>query len=499
VGGLVLKHIFGTATVTDIRSIHEVVDELRQRNSDIAHSVSNQLTYVKDLGKINAEEIASLYSVVKDQMIRSHEQILSIAKDMFWLNATLQAENSMFTVIRHLEFTVMQLIQQIDELFDTVQYAILGKMPIKLVNPLELQNILRNVTLQLPESYELVAGSSKENMHLYYELTKVSVVANVPSVSLVLTIPLKTTDSHFTLFRLIDLPTQISPDKFAKYSVDYAFFALQHSRRSYLLLTEADYSRCDKGSITICPAESAVYSSQSLKCESSLFFQTDNANRLCRQKLIFQHRTPFLQRYGELWVYHFPEQQQILRCAQDNRQVLRTLSLTGNGLLHNATGCSITSDAFQIFPELHGTTQTKMDAAILHLPDNITVITDFKLQQLIDIPPLEIQKLRDIHERVTASLQTSDVESLLHTRQTSLLQEKRTNYLITITTSLCAFIIFRILCFILYSHSRYGRNCVCKTDEATSNSKNHPEPGSAEGETEEQKVLFASYSLQPTS
>ena len=299
-----------------------------------------------------------------------------------------------------------------------------------------------------------------------------------------LTIPLKTSDSHFTLFRLIALPSQISPDKFFKYSVDYAFFALQHSRRSYLLLTEADYSRCDKGSITICPAETAVYSSQSLKGESSLFFQTENANRLCRRKLVFQHRTPFLQRYGELWVYCFPEQQQITpRCAQDNKQVFRTLSLTGNGLLHNATGCSITSDAFQIFPELHGTTQTKMDAPILHLPDNITVITDFELQRLIDIQPLEIQKRCDIQERVTVSLQTYDVESLLHTRQISLLQEKRTNYVIIITTSLCAFIIFGILCFNLYSHSRYGRNCVCKTDEATNSSINHPEPGSAQGET----------------
>ena len=168
-----LKRIFGTATVTDIRSTHEVVEELRQRNSDIPHSVSSQLIYVKDSGKIKAEAIANFSSVVKDQVIRSHDQFLSIAKDMFWLNATLQTEsNYLITVIRHLEFTLIQLIQQIDELFDAVQYAILGKLPIKLVNHLELQNILRSVTLQLPEIYELVAGSNKENMHLYYELIK---------------------------------------------------------------------------------------------------------------------------------------------------------------------------------------------------------------------------------------------------------------------------------------------------------------------------------------
>jgi len=129
-----------------------------------------------------------------------------------------------------------------------------------------------------------------------HKLTKVSVVANVRSLNLVWSVPLKTTDSHFTLFRLIALPTQIFPDKFVKYSVHYAFFALQHNRRSYLLLTEADNSRCDKEGITICPAETAVYNSQPLTCESSLFSQTENVNRLCRRKLIFHHRTPFLQR-----------------------------------------------------------------------------------------------------------------------------------------------------------------------------------------------------------
>ena len=164
-----------------------------------------------------------------------------------------------------------------------MQYAILGKLPIILISPLELQGILRNITLLLPESYELVAGTSQENIHLYYELTKVSVMANVHSVNLVLTVPLKTADIYFTLFRLIALPTQISPDKFVKYSVDFEFFALQHKRRSYLLLIEGDYNRCEKGSITICPATTAVYNTQSLKCEASLFFRTEGTNRLCQR------------------------------------------------------------------------------------------------------------------------------------------------------------------------------------------------------------------------
>ena len=137
---------------------------------------------------------------------------------------------------------------------NSVQYEILGKLPIKLIGPVELQGVLRNITLLLPEGYELVAGTSKESIHLYYDITKVSILANIRSINLVLTIPLKTADSYFTLYKLIALPTQIFSDKFVRYSVDYEYLALQHKRRSYLLFTEADYSDCDKGSVTICAA-----------------------------------------------------------------------------------------------------------------------------------------------------------------------------------------------------------------------------------------------------
>ena len=175
------------------------------------------------------------------------------------------------------------------------------------------------------------------------------------------------------------------------------------------------------------------------------------------------------------------------------------MSLIGAGILLNATRCSKTSDEFQTFPELHGTTQTKLSAPTLYLPDNITVVTDFELQQLRDIPPLETRQINDVHNRVIASIQTYDVESLLHAQQTSLFQERRTNNLIIITTSLCAIRIISILCFILYTHTRYGRHCVCKTDDATSSAKNHPEPEDDQGETQGHSVLYSSYALQQDS
>jgi len=96
-----------------------------------------------------------------------------------------------------MEFSLLQLTQKLDDLFDAVQCAIHGKLPIKLVKPIMLQNFLRNVTLHLPERYELMVGNRTENVHIYYELAKVSLVANALSIKLIVNVPLKTTNSYF--------------------------------------------------------------------------------------------------------------------------------------------------------------------------------------------------------------------------------------------------------------------------------------------------------------
>jgi hypothetical protein len=104
------------------------------------------------------------------------------------------------------------LTQQLDHLFDVVQSAIHGKLPIKLVNPTTLQNILRNVALHLSEGYELIVGTRTENLHFYYELAKVSLIANAHNIKLIVIVPLKTTNSHFDLYRIV-LPERISSNK----------------------------------------------------------------------------------------------------------------------------------------------------------------------------------------------------------------------------------------------------------------------------------------------
>jgi len=126
-----------------------------------------------------------------------------------------------------------------------------------------------NVSLHLPEGYELLAGTNIVNIHLYYELIMVPVVANVYNIHLVLNIPLQTANRHFTLFRIFTLHVRVTFDKFVQCSVYFTYFGLQHSQQTYLLLSEASFSRCNEGNIVICPADVAVFCFHTLTCESS--------------------------------------------------------------------------------------------------------------------------------------------------------------------------------------------------------------------------------------
>ena len=156
-GGEVLKSIFGVATNSDIHLLHHTLNELQSSTFDIANSVSNQVMYVKKLDtatKVNANAVANLSSIVKDIVIESYERFQETTRDILWLNYTINGQSEFNTAVRQLEFAFLLMLQQINELLEAIQSVLQGKLPITLINPSALQNILRNVTLHLPEGYQ---------------------------------------------------------------------------------------------------------------------------------------------------------------------------------------------------------------------------------------------------------------------------------------------------------------------------------------------------------
>ena len=261
-----------------------------------------------------------------------------------WLNVTVYAQSEIYIAIRRLEFVLLGLGQKLDDLMAAIQCVIQGNLPVKLIGPLTLQDILRNVTLQLPDGFELIFGTKTENMHHYYQVAKEVVVAKVHHVKLMISVPLKAAYHLFTLHRIITLPERTFSDKFILYTTDYAFLGLQTGRRDYISLSESDFDKCSKGDVVVCPVNTAVYSIQSLTCEISLYFQAVSHYRLCKRNLLPHPQFPNLQRHGTLWTYYFPTRQQVaISCPGAADYSPRAVSLDGIGLLHNASSCRIST------------------------------------------------------------------------------------------------------------------------------------------------------------
>ena len=102
-GGVVLKSLFGVATNTDTRRLHESLNDLQDSYKEVTHSLSKQLTYIRNfdlMTELNADSITNLSSIVKDSIILSHDRFQEVTRDIIWLNATLQGQSELHTTVR---------------------------------------------------------------------------------------------------------------------------------------------------------------------------------------------------------------------------------------------------------------------------------------------------------------------------------------------------------------------------------------------------------------
>ena len=115
---------------------------------------------------------------------------------------------------------------------------------------------------------------------------------------MVMTVPLKTASQHFTLHKLIVLPTRVSESKFIEYVHDFTYLALSFNQRDFVLLKEADLLHCSTGILTVCPLNVPFYDSKVPACEVQLYFQISQEKPASRRRLLINHRTPILYRHG---------------------------------------------------------------------------------------------------------------------------------------------------------------------------------------------------------
>jgi hypothetical protein len=236
--------------------------------------------------------------IVRNELVQSHDRHVQLTRDVMSLNLTLN-QSALFTVVRQLEYALLQLTHQVDTLLNAVQYTLSVKLPITVIGPNILDSILRNISICLPETNEIIAGTKFDDIHAYYELIKVTSVGTAHGIKLILEVPLKTESQRFTLFKIIALPVLVFNDTFALYQLHYDNFGLSYSQRDFLLLTTANVQKCHTGTIRLCPGDRALYDVRSITCESKLYFQATTKDGHCKRSLMPRYEKLTLLRHGQ--------------------------------------------------------------------------------------------------------------------------------------------------------------------------------------------------------
>jgi hypothetical protein len=177
--------------------------------SAITHSLEQQLTYTKELDenvRQSTRDITLLARVLKLQV--SDLAKLRKKKKKLDKNLTTRLEllANVSQTVRKLEFFCLQLEQEFIKVRQGLDVTSTGKLSAELLPPHNLSLILQQVALRLPTDVSLLAGTSIEDMFIYYEVAKAQGYETPTEIRLVILLPLKGTDRVMNLYITEPLP-----------------------------------------------------------------------------------------------------------------------------------------------------------------------------------------------------------------------------------------------------------------------------------------------------
>ena len=509
-GGSILKALFGVATVVDLSDLHTTIDVMQRKEDSIVHSLNQQISYLKQLDgsvRFNYQAVANLSATLKGIVLKAQEEFQEVASKLNRNSRHIEAVD----VIRQLEFALTQLELSVEELVDALQYVQLGKTPLNLIGPTMLREMLKNVTLILPEGYELIAGLRSNNVYLYYEIIQATMLADVHSFKLILYVPLKTLSRQYEMYRMVVSPTRIFNNTYVQFDIGKDYFGINLLQRSYLTLTEMDVVKCRGKDIMICPAEQAVYSTEVDSCALSLYFQSTRARETCNRKVISRPPQPRLERYGATVLYYLAEPQTLhLQCQQNRTWEVHSMTLEGGGFLENAESCYLTLQGLQLFPALRGKAEFSAQGPDLFIPTIPAVVSTREEAVLQQMSFTDESKLEQLATSISSHPIEADINTLFHLHASSQQYASKSN---GITLGLIAASVVLTLFILYYFTQAYiwnlMKNCLVnwanteiedvqkpQTDIPT---PSQPNPSSAVGEDLSEvtpQIRFSAYSMQ---
>lgn len=189
--------------------------------------------------------------------------------------ALLQAIQEIETHLVGMRFTLQ-------ELYLAMQQAMHGVISPWLISPSELLGALREVQKQLPPPLQLVIPATVLTVSQYYKLATISLTQTENLLCIHLIVPVMRLQDMYHSFTVHTVPMKWEGmNKFVRYDTK-GVLLLAKTGNASVTLTEAEWQKCRRTSLKICPSETVF--DQVPTCELQLFMGKNNT-RVCHRRI----------------------------------------------------------------------------------------------------------------------------------------------------------------------------------------------------------------------
>lgn len=404
-GGMLLRVLFGTATVTDLGKINRKIDSLAGNMKEIIHVVGDQMTFMNRT-KMILDRHRNLITKLAYATSGLGEHLRELQKTfearIFKLREQLNLVYRLSSTMRIFETLLGEIRQEITLFNQALDLTSMGKLSSYFITPAELSKLLREINL--PAGLSFLTGVHTDEVYKYYVRARVHAATLGSILRIYVELPLKSPSLEFELYKAVELPTAAwANDTFVTIKPEKPYFAISSDRLRYAELADSELRDCGGKYERICDPVFPIYSSNVHTCLFALYSRNSDYDEKCTISVIADFPPKFYMLSDKRkWIFSVPKPvEATMECAEDGNFPY-SLTLKGTGTIEIPTGCSIYSPTFRIHAHLEGTTSYNSTRELMHIPP-IKGFTPFSLEPLsIDegITDLELNELRSLAKSV---------------------------------------------------------------------------------------------------
>ncbi len=367
--GALWSLLFGTSSNADSKQLKRTISTLADSESQVIHLVEESVSIINRTHtdvKENRQVINKLTNatkVLKGEVTDLYSRLSQVIEpEIIYIQLVSRLHDVSHIVSSALRATHSYL----HDLSEQVLHSTHGTLSPFIVDPVQLENLLRNIRKSLPGETEIPYSLTAKGLIDYYRYLGTVLIPDKDRFHILCALPVVQENIQFDIYEAIPMPVpQVNVSLSAMYVLEGRFIAISKHEQSYAVLSDIEAIKCLN--TPYCSLHSPEFDTDwAPNCLSALYkYSRPIVNKLCKRNLIPNTPTPTLQYLTNgKWVISISQDLEIMHTCNNKEQYRQSRTqpehLTlGTHLITMKEGCGLKSKYFYIPPYVTGGTESQ--------------------------------------------------------------------------------------------------------------------------------------------